>query len=411
MMMRWPKGHTPTINTLIFPFLLSASLAVNFYNFFWLDPIIVLLLAWRLCDHLKNSAPVNPKLLIANPLHGFLLLYVGAGIMGYILQGDLHYKQLSEILSMRWIFGFYAFSFLGTKISSPMRLHLIFAPLFLLILATIIHHIPEAHRAEFTIRSRLAGFYENPNHLALVLTCLWSFVLSLVAGQTNQSRRTRTILISGLFLIGTAALATYSRTALIGMLASALLTLVYFKNNTSLKVTSLIIALFTATILLNILGFQDRFMSTFDLSVGGSQFYRTVFWKTSWQIFLDNPLFGVGFEQVSRLYPEYYLKMNFPKDYAIGHSHNQYLEVLAGTGILGFFGFMGAFFSATRFFLQRLKISMDPQQKQIAFGGFLVIATLMSCSFTETPVRLQEVRNYLMILLGFSYGFLKSRIA
>ncbi|MGZ3725641.1 MAG: O-antigen ligase family protein [Pseudobdellovibrio sp.] len=61
-------------------------------------------------------------------------------------------------------------------------------------------------------------------------------------------------------------------------------------------------------------------------------------------MFLDHPLLGVGYGDNVRHVKEYYDRFGLPESYLISHAHNQYLNVLATTGIAGFLFFCGFYF-------------------------------------------------------------------
>jgi O-antigen ligase len=57
-------------------------------------------------------------------------------------------------------------------------------------------------------------------------------------------------------------------------------------------------------------------------------------------MFKDHPLLGVGYERNSLRTQEYNVKVFGEKGFS-GHAHNHFIQMLAGTGILGFICFMG----------------------------------------------------------------------
>src|SRR5690606_16401129 len=85
---------------------------------------------------------------------------------------------------------------------------------------------------------------------------------------------------------------------------------------------------------------QKRITSITDTE-NASNAIRLMLWRTNWEIFRDNPLLGVGLHENSKFLQEYYLELGFTK-YAhyVGHAHNNFLQVLAGTGVIGFFCFV-----------------------------------------------------------------------
>lgn len=101
-----------------------------------------------------------------------------------------------------------------------------------------------------------------------------------------------------------------------------------------LGVAYLGLALSTITILFFSWGkFQTRVLQVFDPNSYDHE--RITLWKTNWRIFLDHPIFGVGYGQNRHLLRQYYDQMGVPAGYFESHAHNQYLHFMAGTGITG----------------------------------------------------------------------------
>ncbi|MGZ3699715.1 MAG: O-antigen ligase family protein, partial [Bdellovibrionota bacterium] len=73
------------------------------------------------------------------------------------------------------------------------------------------------------------------------------------------------------------------------------------------------------------------------LLMGGGTSERMTLWRVNWQFFELRPVFGIGWRKAQEL-TAYYFEEKFPttwKDLFIGHAHNNLLEMLSGTGIVG----------------------------------------------------------------------------
>ncbi len=66
---------------------------------------------------------------------------------------------------------------------------------------------------------------------------------------------------------------------------------------------------------------------------------RQQLWKANFEMFKEYPWLGVGYDQNLPRLQEYYKKVGVEKEWG-GHAHNNYLQWLATTGILGFFCYM-----------------------------------------------------------------------
>jgi len=91
--------------------------------------------------------------------------------------------------------------------------------------------------------------------------------------------------------------------------------------------------------------------------------------KDTWQIFLDHPFVGTGLGTLETVYPSYETLYDGK---IVNHTHNDYLEALAETGILGGLccaWFLGVLFSES---LKRLR------QLNNSFAGALQLSGLVA---------------------------------
>lgn len=65
---------------------------------------------------------------------------------------------------------------------------------------------------------------------------------------------------------------------------------------------------------------------------------RLLFWKIHWQMFTDNPWFGVGFAPSMTAATDYYVRAGFAGFKELYPAHNIFLQSLADGGLLGFAG-------------------------------------------------------------------------
>jgi O-antigen ligase len=62
---------------------------------------------------------------------------------------------------------------------------------------------------------------------------------------------------------------------------------------------------------------------------------RKLVWKTNLEMFKDYPLLGIGWRDNTRRLDEYYDRLQISQDTIKSHAHNQYIQFLSTTGILG----------------------------------------------------------------------------
>ena len=176
------------------------------------------------------------------------------------------------------------------------------------------------------------------HHLSISSIFIFSFFASLDQWRLNQSQRvisSKALRILIPLVIFLALFFTYSRmlwAALpVGLLVWVCL---YFRSWKSLFAAAAIGL--TVLFLVKDLPFlKARWSSNTGINP------RLELWQANWQMFKDRPLLGVGFRKNHELSGPKILEMVPGKGHAFaGHAHNMILDLLAGTGILGFIAFI-----------------------------------------------------------------------
>jgi O-antigen ligase len=134
---------------------------------------------------------------------------------------------------------------------------------------------------------------------------------------------------------------------------------------------SLGIVLLAALSLVSWLGVKEvlsRFGSLQSLEVKEAK--RASMRHGSWRIFLDHPVLGAGLGTIQLVYPPYETLYDGK---IVNHAHNDYLEALAETGILG--GLCCAWFIA----MLGLAALRTLQEKTLSFAIVFRLAGLTAC--------------------------------
>ena len=217
------------------------------------------------------------------------------------------------------------------------------------------------------------GPYANRNHFAgfaeLVLPL--SFV-PLVLGRVRRERR----LIVGFFAvlpIGALFLSA-SRGGIVSFGAEliALAFVVIFRRTMKRQLLTAGAILLAALLLVSWLGvgqILQRFSSLQTLEVTQSK-RASMRWDT-WRIFLDHPFLGTGLGTLQIVYPPYETLYDGK---IVNHTHNDYLEALAETGLVG--GLCCAWFIGL-LLSKAFERSRNPDN---SFAGALQLSGLMACS-------------------------------
>lgn len=183
---------------------------------------------------------------------------------------------------------------------------------------------------------RLRGLYGHPMTLAgfliITLPVLYAFLL-------DWKQKRKTLLISVvLFLIGFVGLLLNETRG--AWLALALtLPVVTFLYDCSIKKIVFMIAFAAGTslVFLNSPQLQNRAESITSTTLQ-SNTERVLMWQSAYEMFKDHPVLGVGLGQYA---PKYLNEYKSPQaKEKQNHSHNNFLQMLAENGIVGFLGFV-----------------------------------------------------------------------
>ena len=198
--------------------------------------------------------------------------------------------------------------------------------------------------------------FVNRHHFAAFMEMTIGLTLGLLFGKKAIKNDKRIFLLIAVVIMGTALIFTNSRGAMISLLA-----VIGFIVTTSLRQKTpdeteseaeaeaetgsrlrnntvyvgggliLLVILFGSVLLL---GGGESLVRGVGLSnpneVSNGRFH---FWQIAWQIFSGNPLLGAGLDTFGTLYPHY---DSWNGTLRIEQAHNDYLQILADAGILGF---------------------------------------------------------------------------
>ncbi len=144
---------------------------------------------------------------------------------------------------------------------------------------------------------------------------------------------------------------------------------------------------------------RSRLLSIFDPYLQ-TNFTRLALLRAGWEMFKDNPFFGLGDIDLAR----YYLKYKRPFDKEIhGHLHNNYIHFLATLGLFGFiaitFLFIKMFLIMGRHFKQTKE---KPFINSYALGAIAGLASTLFAGLTELNFWDQEIGTLIYFTVGLS---------
>ena len=337
----------------------------------------LLLLYWSIVFYLKKEQPpqvaltplLPPLLLLATVALAQLLFHLTAS--AYDTRMDLDLLVAYAILL-----------FLASQVfrkSEEWRSFIWFIMIFGFVVAVfgILQHVTFNGKLYWFREMRYGGIpfgpYVNRNHFAGFIELV--LPVSLVPLILGKVRKERWFLVAILALLPIGALfLAASRGGVVSFCVQigVLLLLMLLRRTGGEHVLTGGLFLLMALLLVSWLGVKevlDRFSSLQSLEVTSSK--RASMRLDTWHIFLDHPWTGTGLGTLQIVFPAY--ETNYDGK-IVNHSHNDYLEGLAETGIAG--GFCGAcFFGALLFVSLRQLLQRDKD-----FAAALHLSGLVACS-------------------------------
>ncbi len=264
------------------------------------------------------------------------------------------------------------------------------------------------------------GSYYNRNHYAGFLELSFplglGYVLSFGDWTGSAGKPLMRRLVSSenfqkqvllLFLLGIAFLAVLFSRSRMGIL-SVLVSLVFFsflstrlirsgRGPGRMVYTVLAVAVFFG-LFIGLYPVIERF-----LLVGENLPSRTELWKDVLVMIGDFPLFGTGLGTFAYAYPPYKVSVEKPLVYL--YAHNDYLQLIAETGVLGFASLMaalGIFLYASLKSLTRLAGEEDYFRFFILLGALTGIFSILLHSFVDFNLQIPSNAFYFSFLIGLS---------
>jgi len=134
--------------------------------------------------------------------------------------------------------------------------------------------------------------------------------------------------------------------------------------------------------------------SSDDISSG-----RLHFWKTTLQIFFHNPILGVGLNAFATAYPQY---DSWNGNLRVENAHNDYLQVLAEMGVVGFVAIVGFIFLLFKSGVTTIGHTADRLRRDVAIGSLAGCFGILIHSFFDFPLRTTSNALFFLLLCAFA---------
>jgi len=141
-------------------------------------------------------------------------------------------------------------------------------------------------------------------------------------------------------------------------------------------------------------------------AMAGSLEVRLDYWRATWEMIKDYPVFGSGLETFGSLYAQH--KIPFAEETRM--AHNNYLQVFSEMGALGLISFLWlgmAFLKAGR---RRLTESSKNYEKALILGCYAGIITFLINSFGYFDLYIPGIATYVWIFAGVVMATQSTRV-
>ena len=300
-----------------------------------------------------------------------IAIFVVTMLVSALFSGDIAYglKRWADM----WIWRFMPFVIICFLINDCLKLKKIMITAFCGISAASIYAIYQG----LSGISRANGFHGHPMTLGGWL-CL--FLPLLLIEFFERKLLGKYYLCAGIaFCICSAALVfngTRGAWLAAGMVCTVLIIYYMFRSKRNLAVGIIFIVVITTT-LINNDKFMQRLDTINDFTKYQSNTERILIWQSAWNMFKDHPILGVGLGQYTINYQTKYI-LPQAKEPDLGHAHNNFMQMLAENGIVGFLGFITMF-------------------------GYFIFKNLIICIKTKNPYALMITAATVCLLLqGFT---------
>lgn len=244
------------------------------------------------------------------------------------------------------------------------------------------------------------GTYVNRHHFAALMEMMIAVALGLLYAKAIE-KELWTLQIFAAVIMCIALIFTGSRGAMVSLLAIVgFLTLFSpraAKNRDDERKSSsprrkilsvaggllLVLALIGIVV---VLGGESDLLRAVGLNHSGDDVTngRLHFWQTTLQVFRDNPILGVGLDALPSAYTRY---DTWNGAYRIERAHNDYLQILAESGILGFVCLAAFLYFLFRRGWQIMTTSRDSFRRGVALGALAGCFGIAIHSFFDFPLR------------------------
>ncbi len=246
---------------------------------------------------------------------------------------------------------------------------------------------------------RLRSVYGSPNNVALYLGRIIPILAAMIL--MGHGRRRYFYLLAAV-PVGMAMLLSYSKGALfLGLPASLLVILIIWRKSVGGRLWPWLFGAFAAGFAALVVAWQIPALAGRLNPQGATGFFRMNLWRSSINMFRDNPIFGVGLDNFLYAYRGRYIFDAAWQEPNLNHPHNILLDFSTRLGILGLLTGGWMFWSYFRISM-RLINKVVVEWQPIAAGLLGSLVYMLAHGFVDHSFFLVDLAYAFFLLLAIA---------
>ena len=249
--------------------------------------------------------------------------------------------------------------------------------------------------------------FGNRSYFAGFLVIMMPIVVSQIL--TRRNNRAKQLLFTALTLAMLyLTVITGNRSAWAAFAASAVLfTILNFRSS---RLRWLALGSMMAVVILTVLIFQNlleqRLGKLLDFTPQSTLARRYFFYEGAWKAFLNSPLIGQGVGNFIVFLPRFRSPdyWTVRSEDIVPHAHNEYMQILSETGILGFLCFGTLVFPYLKFITRALRVTSG-HDRTILIGLLTSVSAALIDNLASINLRTVPVAVLFWMIIGISFRF------
>jgi O-antigen ligase len=294
----------------------------------------------------------------------------------------------------RTIFRFAPVILVMPIIKNKQQYYSLFAMMTLSIIASDSYAIWQGIHGDFRARA----FTSNPMHLAGILIQAIPLFF-ILAAKGDYSGSIRTFFFSTGVLSSIALIFNGTRGAWIAVVVTMLIyTLMTVKKSARSLSITVVVLVMLGLLVTTVPQVQNRVESIVDMNYQSNS-ERLLLWRSAGQMFYDHPFVGIGYSQFKELYSSKYISP-LAKEPDLPHAHNNFMQFLAETGIVGLASFIYFWWIILR---KNYRLYAENIKDDIFLAIFLATIGLLVQGITEYNFGNMQVMHFYWFIVALGY--------